>query len=161
MQAENLLSATTPEALSGVTDFQSAKDTIAAGRTRLQDYSDCDQQALSRAQGLLDSTQERIAAEETCRASQACTAERQAKRVAAKRESDAAAICDAIETAKLEEAIIAEERANPSGVVDLKRLHDAGAILAEVREAQKQLKAQWQKDYGKPFDAKVCQETQN
>jgi hypothetical protein len=43
-------------------------------------------------------------------------------------------VCPLLEQEAFEIQIIAEEKANPSGVVDLRRLHEAGQVLAETRE---------------------------
>jgi hypothetical protein len=41
--------------------------------------------------------------------------------------------CPPLQLEAFELAIIAEEKANPSGVIDLRRLHEAGALLAQAR----------------------------
>src|ERR1700689_3185330 len=66
-----------------------------------------------------------VEADKTCRASQACLDARWAK----KTESIA---CSTIASRKLAAQQMALEKANPSGVVDLRRLHDLGQAIQDM-----------------------------
>jgi hypothetical protein len=50
-------------------------------------------------------------------------------------------------------AQIAREKANPSGVVDLKRLHDLGEALQSAEDTLRGYGASYAKGMGKPFSA--------
>lgn len=56
-------------------------------------------------------------------------------------------------------AQIAREKANPSGVVDLRRLHDLGERLQSAEDALRDSGAAYSKGVGKPFSADVCKAT--
>lgn len=50
------------------------------------------------------------------------------------------ALCEPLETEVALVQAIAEERKNPSGVIDLRKLHELGDTLAQMRAAIKQAK---------------------
>lgn len=74
---------------------------------------------------LVAAVQAEVTSEQTCRADKKCMAER------AFLADVAGPLCEADAAAKETRDAIATERANPAGVVDLRRLHDLGAQLQE------------------------------
>lgn len=73
-------------------------------------------------------------------------------------------MCPPLEVEAFELEIIREERANPSGVVDLRRLHEAGGLLAVARATLKYYRAHRRADLKlfrqwahKPIDLAYCE----
>lgn len=73
-------------------------------------------------------------------------------------------VCPPLEIEAFELEVIREERANPSGVVDLRRLHEAGALLAVARATLKYYRAHRRADFKlfrqwahKPLDLGYCE----
>jgi hypothetical protein len=106
-----------------------------------------------------------LADETQCRATPSCSAARAAERAAAEaarvaaRKAQAAqeagnAVCYDLSEIQDEKTRIANERTNPSGVMDLQVMHDAGDRLRTDQENLARDKAAYLKATGKPFNLK-------
>ena len=94
-------------------------------------------------------TADEVTREQTCRATPQCMADRQAKILRATMCADLAEIREMQERIKI-------ERANPSGVVDLRELHDDGDIIQRDQARVAAKKAEYVKIARKPFAASMC-----
>jgi hypothetical protein len=94
-----------------------------------------------------------IDTETKCRATPQCLADR----ARAKAVADAlASVCGTIDTRARAAQDMTRERANPSGVVDLKRLHDLGQVIQALDAQLPGLKAQYATVAHRPFAATMC-----
>lgn len=127
----------------------SPKQTIATMRARLQAGRCYDEAFASKALALLDQTEgvvDRMIADETkCRATPTCIAPRIATKT-----------CAILDARRSIAADLANEKKNPSGVVDLRLLHALGAQLQAADADAKASKAAYAKAAGKPFSEASC-----
>jgi hypothetical protein len=86
-----------------------------------------------------------ISAEQTCRATPQCLADRLAK-----------PLCEAIDLKKDAQAGIVRERKNPSGYVDKRLLHDLGENVQTQDDAIRDLRAKYTALAHKPFNDASC-----
>jgi len=94
-------------------------------------------------------TTDKVAKEQTCRATPQCMTDRQAKALRADMCADIAEIKDMQER-------ISIERANPSGVVDLRELHDDGDTIQRDQAKLATEKSAYAKLTHKSFTASAC-----
>lgn len=114
--------------------FKSGADRIAAGQVTFASV------AVEIPGGADDAIRARVSAERACRADAKCISKREAD--AAEKEFVSTVVgpmCDADQTRESASATIANERANPSGVVDLDALHTAGEQLQGAKITLKNL----------------------
>jgi hypothetical protein len=89
--------------------------------------------------------------ESECRKSKKCTEHRENLKAAD-------SICSSIATARLAQNQMSAERANPSGVVNLAVLHDAGEMLQMSQAQVKEEKAEFRAKYKREFPESICKE---
>ena len=128
--------------------IQGAKDSLAQSRCYLADRAD-KLATLDQLLPLLDQEAAKVAKmiadEQACRATPTCMAARVAKE-----------ICNDIATLKDVKRQIADEKANPGGVVDLELLHGLGERQQANEAAIRDEKAQYLKLAKKPFSEALC-----
>lgn len=141
--------------------------TIEKARAAIKDLNNCDALKAEEATRGLDQTQalvnERAIKEKSCRESPKCMKDRAAAAKAAEISAAVAelvpAICYQIGHKRELLEILAEERSNPSGVVNLRDMHETGVAIqftdARIREG----KADFSKRVHKPFSEAFCKDT--
>jgi hypothetical protein len=89
--------------------------------------------------------------EAECRKSKKCIERRQNIRAGEN-------ICTNVANIRLAQDQMRAERANPSGVVNLAVLHDAGEMMQMSKAQLREEKAEFRKKYGREFPDSVCKE---
>jgi hypothetical protein len=127
-------------------DLDSAVDRIRAESSRLQGLADADNYEEDGVKGmavpaiaglakLAEEVAKEVADEKKCRADKKCVAAREAVRAEKKFVQEVLGpLCGASVDLERNRAIIVREKANPSGVVDLSVLHDAGEAIQNEQE---------------------------
>lgn len=97
------------------------------------------------AEAWADATRKAVAAEQACRASPICMGGRAAE-----------PLCEVIRDRREAVRAMATERSNPSGVVDLRNLHDLGAQIQRNDQQIVEMKAEYARVAKRAFSEALC-----
>ncbi len=143
--------------LEEVEDLSALRASLASSKSELEGVvsklREVDSTAADQAQADIDAwvakREKPITEEETCRATPKCIADRSERRIALD-------ICRNIDVRKGAYADIAQERSNPSGVVDLNRLHGLGETIQEADSKLATLRKDYARVIHKSFNEAIC-----